>query len=57
MNVWQLSMAARNDLVRTVSERYASSNRSEKRAILNKFTAVTGARRQPAIPKAGNLGR
>jgi hypothetical protein len=57
MNVRQLSMAACNDLVQTVSESYASSNRSEKRAILNEFTAVTGARRQPAVPKAGTLGR
>ena len=56
MNVRQLSMATRNDLVRAVSERYASSSRAEKSAILNEFTAVTGFNRKHAVRLLRGVG-
>jgi hypothetical protein len=56
MNVRQLSMTTRNDLVRAVSERYASSSRVEKSAILNEFTAVTGFHRKHAVRLLRGVG-
>jgi hypothetical protein len=49
-------MATRNDLVRAVSERYASSSRAEKTAILNEFTAVTGFHRKHAVRLLRGVG-
>lgn len=45
----RLSMATRDELVRAVSERYRSSGRAEKTAILNEFTALTGFHRKHAV--------
>jgi hypothetical protein len=56
MNVRQLSMTTRNDLVWAVSERYASSSRAEKTAILNEFTAVTGFHRKHAVRLLRGVG-
>ncbi len=51
-----MSMTTRNDLVRAVSERYASSSRAEKSAILNEFTAVTGFHRKHAVRLLRGVG-
>ena len=45
------------DLDRSVSERYAWSNRAEKSAILNEFTAVIGFHRKHAVRLNGEIKR
>ncbi len=42
-------MAARRELVLAISERYQTASSTEKRRILDEFTAVTGYHRKHAI--------
>ncbi len=45
----QISMATRNELTQAIGDRYRKGSRSEKKAILTEFVAVTGYHRKHAI--------
>ena len=52
----RISMAARDELVAAIAERYAQADRTERGRILDEFAAVTGFHRKHAMRllRAGN---
>jgi hypothetical protein len=45
----RISMAARDELVAVIAERYSRAGRTERGRILDEFTAVTGFHRKHAM--------
>ncbi len=45
----RISMAARDELVAAIAERYSRADRTERSRILHEFTAVTGGHREHAM--------
>src|SRR5215212_8223860 len=55
----RISMAARDELVAAIAERYSQADKTERGRILDEFTAITGFHRKHAMRllRAGQPGR